>query len=197
MSAVPVCHCRCLFGGPRWSSSSVLVLVYRLHRCVAWHDDCLSRVRGGWRQRRLDGHKPWCEQGSHRHDLHLRQVSLPEDFPSPFVARTVADRIPLHSIYSVGITPLQALFPVEVLSFEMRAKGMAFSSLAVNVGGLLNQFAWPVALQNITWKTYIIFTVQDAVQAFIIWWFIPETKNRTVSHLLKQIPAPFLSGHIC
>ncbi|KAK7967899.1 lactose permease [Apiospora aurea] len=70
------------------------------------------------------------------------------------------------SIYSIGITPLQALFPVEVLSFEMRAKGMAFSSLAVNVGGLLNQFAWPVALQNITWKTYIIFTVQDAVQAF-------------------------------
>ncbi|KAK8065195.1 hypothetical protein PG997_011942 [Apiospora hydei] len=87
------------------------------------------------------------------------------------------------SIYSIGITPLQALFPVEVLSFEMRAKGMAFSSLAVNVGGLLNQFAWPVALQNITWKTYIIFTVQDAVQAFIIWWFIPETKNRTLEEL--------------
>ncbi|KAK7963449.1 lactose permease [Apiospora saccharicola] len=77
----------------------------------------------------------------------------------------------------------QALFPVEVLSFEMRAKGMAFSSLAVNVGGLLNQFAWPVALQNITWKTYIIFTVQDAVQAAIIWWFIPETKNRTLEEL--------------
>lgn len=86
-----------------------------------------------------------------------------------------------NSIYSVGITPLQALFPVEVLSFEMRAKGMAFSSLAVNLGGLLNQFAWPVALDNIGWKTYIVFTVQDAVQAFIIWWFIPETKGRTVS----------------
>lgn len=63
----------------------------------------------------------------------------------------------------------------------MRAKGMAFSSLAVNLGGLLNQFAWPVALDNIGWKTYIVFTVQDAVQAFIIWWFIPETKGRTVS----------------
>lgn len=87
------------------------------------------------------------------------------------------------SIYSVGITPLQALFPVEVLSFEMRAKGMAFSSLAVNLGGLLNQFAWPVALDDIGWKTYIVFTVQDAVQAFIIWWFIPETKGRTLEEL--------------
>lgn len=45
------------------------------------------------------------------------------------------------AVYSVGITPLQALYPVEVLSFEMRAKGMAFSSLSVAVGGLLNQFA--------------------------------------------------------
>ncbi|KAK9420468.1 putative Major facilitator superfamily (MFS) profile domain-containing protein [Seiridium unicorne] len=87
------------------------------------------------------------------------------------------------SVYSIGITPLQALFPVEVLSFEMRAKGMAFSSLAVNVAGLLNQFAWPVAMQNIGWITYVIFTVQDAVQALIIWMYIPETKGRTLEEL--------------
>ena len=95
------------------------------------------------------------------------------------------------AVFSIGITPLQALYPVEVLSFEMRAKGMAFSSLAVNIGGLLNQFAWPVAIEKITWKTYIIFTVQDAVQAFIIWLMIPETKGRTVSffNLSRKIRA--------
>lgn len=36
--------------------------------------------------------------------------------------------------YSLGFTPLQALYPVEVLSFEMRAKGMAFQTLALNAG---------------------------------------------------------------
>ncbi|KAK1763177.1 general substrate transporter [Phialemonium atrogriseum] len=87
------------------------------------------------------------------------------------------------SIYSIGITPLQALYPVEVLSFEMRAKGMAFSSLAVNAAGLLNQFAWPVAMRNIGWKTYIIFTVQDCVQAAVIYMLIPETKGRTLEEL--------------
>ncbi len=97
------------------------------------------------------------------------------------------------AVFSVGVTPLQALYPVEVLSFEMRAKGMAFSSLAVNVGGLLNQFAWPVAMERIGWKTYIIFTVQDAAQAFIIWWMIPETKGRTVSYPLFSCPHPPLS----
>ncbi|ORY57903.1 general substrate transporter [Pseudomassariella vexata] len=87
------------------------------------------------------------------------------------------------SIYSIGITPLQALYPVEVLSFEMRAKGMAFSSLAVNAAGLLNQFAWPVSMRSIGWHTYIIFTIQDTIQAFIIWMYIPETKNRTLEEL--------------
>jgi len=34
------------------------------------------------------------------------------------------------------------------LSYEMRAKDMAFSNLAVFVGGLLNQFAWPVVSEH-------------------------------------------------
>jgi MFS family permease len=38
------------------------------------------------------------------------------------------------TVYSIGFTPLQALYPVEVLSFEMRAKGMAFSALCMNIG---------------------------------------------------------------
>jgi MFS family permease len=87
------------------------------------------------------------------------------------------------AVYSTGITPLQALYPVEVLSYEMRAKGMAFSNLATNAGGLLNQFVWPISLKNIDWKTYIIFIVWDAVQAVIMYFFFPETKCRTVSHI--------------
>lgn len=87
------------------------------------------------------------------------------------------------SVYSIGFTPLQALYPVEVLSFEMRAKGMAFSQLAVNCAGLLNQFAWPIALERIAWRTYIVFAIWCGVQFCAIWFFIPETKNRTLEQL--------------
>ena len=90
------------------------------------------------------------------------------------------------AVYSIGFTPLQALYPVEVLSFEMRAKGMAFSALAVNAAGLLNQFAWPVSIQQISWRTYVIFSAWCAVQAVAIFFIIPETKNRTVSLTLDQ-----------
>ena len=88
------------------------------------------------------------------------------------------------AVYSVGFTPLQALYPVEVLSFEMRAKGMAFSALAVNAAGLLNQYAWPVSIDKISWRTYIIFSIWCAIQAAVIYFVIPETKNRTVSFIL-------------
>lgn len=49
------------------------------------------------------------------------------------------------------------------------------------IAGLLNQFAWPVAMKDIGWRTYIIFTIWCGIQAVVIFFFIPETKNRTVS----------------
>jgi len=42
------------------------------------------------------------------------------------------------AVYSIGFTPLQALYPVEVLSFEMRAKGMGFSGMTVAAGKSLS-----------------------------------------------------------
>lgn len=59
-------------------------------------------------------------------------------------------------VFSIGITPLQALYVVEVLSFEMRAKGVAVSGLVLSGAELLNQFAWPVSLARIGWKIYLV-----------------------------------------
>jgi hypothetical protein len=75
-------------------------------------------------------------------------------------------------VYSFNITPLQALYPVEILSFEIRAKGMAFQTLFVNGSGLLNQFAWPVAIKNIEWKTYLIFVVWLLAQGILAYFFL-------------------------
>jgi MFS family permease len=94
---------------------------------------------------------------------------------------TVAFIYIFQAVYSFGWTPLQALYPVEVLSYEMRAKGMGFSSLFTSCGTLVNQFGFPVALANIGWKTYIVFLIWCFVQSFLIYLFMPETKNRTVS----------------
>jgi hypothetical protein len=99
-----------------------------------------------------------------------------------------------NAVFAFGITPLQALFPVEVLSFEMRAKGMAFSNLALTTAMLVNQFAYPIALEKIQWRLYIVFACWCPIQAFLVWVFIPETKNRTLevsaTHLPFFLPFP-------
>ena len=87
-------------------------------------------------------------------------------------------------VFAGGLTSLVVLYPVEVLSFEMRAKGLAFSSLVVNAAGLVNQFAWPVALASIGWKIYVILMFWCFFQAVIIYLYIPETRRRTVSNVL-------------
>ncbi|ORY78255.1 lactose permease [Protomyces lactucae-debilis] len=86
-------------------------------------------------------------------------------------------------VYSFGLTPLQALYPVETLKFESRAKGMAFSSLAVNAASLMNQFAFPVALKNIQWKVYFVFIAWNCIQGVIAYFFVVETKGRTLEEL--------------
>jgi hypothetical protein len=43
-------------------------------------------------------------------------------------------------------------------------------------------FAWPIVLDRIGWYTYTIFIGWDLFQAIIIYIYIPETKNRTVSY---------------
>lgn len=106
------------------------------------------------------------------------------DAVDPNVSRAVLAMVYIFQItYSFGWTPMQALYPVEVLSFELRAKGMALASLFMNAALLTTQFGMPVSLKNIAWRTYIVFVVWCAVQAAVIWVFVPETKNRTLEEL--------------
>lgn len=120
----------------------------------------------------------------------IYQMSIPKDAgPDAVGTNSVAGVVCLvfififGAVYSIGFTPLQALYPVEVLSFEMRAKGMGFSGVAVAAALLLNQFAWPVSMDKIGWRTYIIFTIWCGVQSVVIFFWIPETKGRTLEEL--------------
>jgi len=94
-----------------------------------------------------------------------------------------------NAVFAFGITPLQALYPVEVLSFEMRGKGMAFSNLSLTTAMLINQFAYPIALEKIGWKLYIVFACWCPIQAAICWWIMYVFLYE--SHL-----GPILTAHV-
>lgn len=67
-------------------------------------------------------------------------------------------------IYSFAYTPLQALYPVEVLQTTTRAKGMAMYAVVVGAISFINLYCTPIALQNIGYKYIFIFLVWDMVR---------------------------------
>ncbi|RHZ64955.1 uncharacterized protein CDV56_109193 [Aspergillus thermomutatus] len=86
-------------------------------------------------------------------------------------------------VFSAAYTPLQALYPVEVLAYEQRAKGMALQNMAGNAAGLINQFALPVALKRISWKTYFVYLAVCFAEAVYYYFIMVETKGHTLEEL--------------
>ncbi|KUI68659.1 Lactose permease [Cytospora mali] len=88
-----------------------------------------------------------------------------------------------NAIYSFTYTPLQGIIPAEALDTNRRAKGLAASGVIVGLFGFINQFAGPIALQNIKYKYVYIFVAWDVVEAILWYFFCVETQGRTLEQL--------------
>jgi MFS family permease len=86
-------------------------------------------------------------------------------------------------VFSFAYTPLQQLYPVECLKYEQRAKGIAFATFGTSATSLVNLFATPLALQHITYYTYIIWIGTCTVQAIYYYFIMVETKGHTLEEM--------------
>ncbi|KAI6784113.1 uncharacterized protein J7T54_004659 [Emericellopsis cladophorae] len=92
-------------------------------------------------------------------------------------------------VFSYGIfwgfcwTPLQALYPAEILNNEIRAKGMGIKGLLTGLSSFINTYGTSVSLKNIGWKTYTIFLILHFVHNAVMWWSCVETKGRTLEEI--------------
>ncbi|KAF3014327.1 hypothetical protein E8E15_002782 [Penicillium rubens] len=96
----------------------------------------------------------------------------------------------IGACFSFAWTPLQAMYAVECLSYETRAKGMAMYSVFTNIALLVNQFGVGNAIAVIGWHTYIILAGWNIVQGVFIYFFAVETNNRTLEELTEIFEAP-------
>ncbi|KAF8169045.1 general substrate transporter [Mycena galopus ATCC 62051] len=94
-------------------------------------------------------------------------------------------------IYAFTYTPLQALYCAEVMSQEMRAKGMAVHILISNIAGFINTFANSVGLQKLSWKYYFVFVAWDVIASVLWYFFGVETFGRTLEQLDTIFDAPW------
>ncbi|KAH8825285.1 general substrate transporter [Flagelloscypha sp. PMI_526] len=92
--------------------------------------------------------------------------------------------------FSFGWTPIQALYPAEILDYSVRAKGLGFLGLVVQAVSCINTFGMPVALGKITWKVYLIFLIWDVFELIMVYIFMVEPKGLTLEEIDRVFNSP-------
>jgi sugar porter (SP) family MFS transporter len=85
-----------------------------------------------------------------------------------------------YGSYDIAYTPLIVSYTVEILPYQLRAKGFTVFNFAISLSLIFNQYANPIALAKLGWKYYIVYCVWLAFELAFMIVFVVETKNRTL-----------------
>ena len=93
-------------------------------------------------------------------------------------------------VFSFGWTPLQSMYIAETLPTSTRAKGTAIGNFASAAASTVIQYSSGPAFQHIGYYFYLVFVFWDLLEAVFIYFFFPETKDRTLEELAEVFEAP-------
>ena len=85
--------------------------------------------------------------------------------------------------YDIAYTPLSIAYPVEIMPFYLRTKGLSITLTVQFAAGFFNQFVNPIALDALAWKFYFIYLALLACFTVIVWFVFPETKGHTLEEI--------------
>jgi hypothetical protein len=79
------------------------------------------------------------------------------------------------------------LYPVEILSLALRAKGMGLYSLVQNAASTVQNYGISIGFQKIGYKLWCVYIVYNTLQLGLAYLFFPETSKLS----LEEIDAVF------
>lgn len=79
------------------------------------------------------------------------------------------------------------LYPVEVLSLTVRAKGMGIYNLIQGAAGTVNNYGISVGMAKIGYKIWVVYIVYNTIQLALSYFLFPETHGLS----LEEIDAVF------
>ncbi|KIM63741.1 hypothetical protein SCLCIDRAFT_1213888 [Scleroderma citrinum Foug A] len=82
--------------------------------------------------------------------------------------------------YGIAYIPLTTSYTIEILPFHLRSKGFSVFSSVVVLALITNQYINPFALDALGWKYYLVLDCLLAVEFVFLWFFLVETKDRTL-----------------
>jgi hypothetical protein len=88
-----------------------------------------------------------------------------------------------NSFFAVGWLGMTWLYPAEIVGLRMRAPANALSTASNWVFNFLVVMITGPAFENISWGTYIIFAVLNALLVPCVYFFFPETAGRSLEDM--------------
>ncbi|TXT09238.1 hypothetical protein VHUM_02712 [Vanrija humicola] len=85
--------------------------------------------------------------------------------------------------YDIGYTGLTLAYPLEILPFALRSKGVAILFLCIMLSATFNTYVNPIALHSIAWRYYFVFLGVLLVAITLIYFIFPETKGRMLEEI--------------
>ncbi|KAF9475387.1 general substrate transporter [Pholiota conissans] len=82
--------------------------------------------------------------------------------------------------YNLAYSPMLVAYALEILPFRTRAKGFAVMNIAIMAAVAFNQFVNPWALKAMEWRYYVVYCVWLLVELIFVFFFVVETKGRTL-----------------
>lgn len=88
-----------------------------------------------------------------------------------------------QAFYTLAWTNLIVTYPLEIVTYQMRAKTWAFVLLTIQVSSIFGGYVNPIGLKNIGWKFYIYYCVWVAIVFAVVYFFFVETAGPTLEEL--------------
>ncbi len=82
--------------------------------------------------------------------------------------------------YDLAFTPLTISYTLEILPYQLRAKGFAVFHFVVSFSVVINQYVNAFAIDMMGWRYYLIYIALLAFEVVFLYYSIIETKNRTL-----------------
>ncbi|KAJ7185220.1 hexose transporter [Mycena filopes] len=85
-----------------------------------------------------------------------------------------------YAAYDLAFTPLIVTYTLEILPYNIRAKGFNIFNFTISLALIFNQYVNPIALDAIAWKYYVVYCVWLLFEGVFLYIYVIETKNRTL-----------------
>ncbi|KAL6411941.1 hypothetical protein AUP68_04321 [Ilyonectria robusta] len=117
------------------------------------------------------------------------KLSLEQPDNTAVANTTVAFIFLFGIIFSFGWTPLQSMYIAETLTTSTRAKGTAIGNFASACASTVVQYSSGPAFEDIGYYYYLVFVFWDLFECAFMYFFFPETKDRTLEELSEVFEA--------